>query len=369
MKLLCERDELFEAINAASRALSVRGSNGVRLTLKENQLVSSGRGADLMIEVETTVSGMEDGSVVVPAGLLADLVKSMPEGAVEFTTDENSALLRAGRSELSLQLLADLDPPFIKSPSVDEVVVKDSELREALRSVIRASSKDDTRDVMYTGVLFSSTETGLRMVSTDGIRLALRDVQGIDVLGEESGEEVIVPARALAELDRMTQSSKDRHDELSVRIGSREAVFEFGGYHLTTRLIDGKFRDYKQLLQPSYPRVLLVDKQRVVDGLRRLRRLAKEAREMTHLRLDVSSSSLEMSVRIPQVGQAKESLDATFSGDDFVVAFDPELFADGIDAVSTDIVRIEFTENNRPACISNSDTRDFQYLVMPIRFK
>lgn len=369
MKLLCERDDLFEAINAAGRALSGRTSSGVRLSVERDTLTSSGRGADLMIEVTTPVTGVEDGSVVVPASLFSDLVRSMPEGSIELFADENSAVVRAARTELSVQALPDLEPPFIKSPSVDEVIVKDEEFREALRQVIRASSRDDTRDVMYTGVLFTSTETGLRMVATDGIRLALRDLQGIDVLGDEAGEEVIVPARALSELDRIMQNTRYRSDDLSVRIGAREAVFEFGGVHITTRLIEGRFRDYKQLLQPSYPRVLLVEKAVIVDGLRRLRRLAKEAREMTHLKLDIAPTTLELSVRIPQVGQAKETLDSTFSGDDFVVAFDPELLLEGVEAVGTEIVRIEFTENNRPACISNADDKDFQYLVMPIRFK
>lgn len=369
MKLLCERDILADGLSTASRALSMRGSSGVRLSLEGNSLTVAGRGSDLMIEVSLTVSGASDGTAVVPAVLLADLVRSMPEGAIELETDETSAIVRAGRTDVSLQLLPDLDPPFIKSPSADEVTVKDAELRDALRQVVRASSRDDSRDVMYTGVLFASHEGGLRMVATDGIRLALRDLQGIDVLGEESGEEVIVPARALTELDRMIQGAKDRPTELAVRIGNREAVFDFDGFHLTTRLIDGKFRDYKQLLQPTYPRVLLVEKVVLQESLRRMRRLAKEAREMTHLKFELSTNTLEMSVRIPQIGQAKEVLDATFSGDDFVIAFDPELFSDGVDAVTTEIVRVEFTENNRPACISNADNKDFQYLVMPIRIK
>lgn len=369
MKLLCERDQLAEAIGAAGRALSVRGATGVKLTLTGNTLIATGRGSDLMIEVESNVSGVTDGSCVVPASLTSDLAKSLPEGAVEFAVDDVTATLRAGRAEFSIQLLPDLDPPFIKGPSADNVLVNEHEFREAMRQVIKASSKDDSRDVLYTGILFSSSEGGLRMVATDGIRLALRDLVGMNLLGEESGEEVIVPARALSELDRLIQGAGGRPEGISVRIGSREAVFEFAGYHLTTRLIDGKFRDYKQLLQPSYPRVLLIDKKGLLDGLRRLRRLAKESRDVTHLRMEITTTSVELSVRIPLVGQAKEDIDGTFSGDDFVVAFDPELLVEGVEGVNTEIVRIEFTENNRPACISNSDSKDFQYLVMPIRLK
>ncbi len=369
MRFLCERDELYEAVNAAGRALLGRVTSGVKLSLVSDSLHVAGRGPDLMIEVDIRVNGIEDGITVIPATLFADLVRSMPEGVVECSADDNTAILKAARTELSVQTYPDLDPPFIKGESVDQVVVPCDSLREGLQQVVRASSKDDTRDVMYTGILFSSTDSGLRLVATDGIRLALRDMVGMSVLNAAVGEEVIVPARSLVEFDRIIQSARGRVEDLSVSISSREAVFSFDQTVLTTRLIDGKFRDYKQLLQPSYPRVLLVDKQAIVEALRRLRRLAKEAREMTHLRCDINPLSMDLSVRIPQVGQAKESIDATFSGDDFGVAFDPELLLDGINAVTSDIVRIEFTENNRPACISNADNRDFQYIVMPIKLK
>jgi DNA polymerase-3 subunit beta len=369
MKFLCERDELYEAVNAAGRALLGRVTSGVKLALVSEILYISGRGPDLMVEVELTVRGVEDGITVVPAALFADLVRSMPEGVVECTADDNTAIIKAARTELSVQTYPDLDPPFIRGDSVDRVTISSDSLREGLHQVVRASSKDDTRDVMYTGILFSSTDTGLRLVATDGIRLALRDMVGMTVLNSEVAEEVIVPARSLVELDRIIQSAKSEIKDLSVNVSAREAVFSFDRTILTTRLIDGKFRDYKQLLQPSYPRILLVDKQTIVEGLRRLRRLAKEAREMTHLRCEISATSMELSVRIPQVGQAKESFDVTFSGEEFAVAFDPELLLDGIDAVTSDIVRIEFTENNRPACISNADNKDLQYIVMPIKLK
>lgn len=371
MKFIVEKTQFFEGLSSATRALSQRtGAAGVKLTLDDKYLLISGRESDLTIEVTLSVSGSEAGTCIVPASLTSDLVRSLVDGAVEFVADDTNAVIRGGRSEFVVQLLPDLDPPFITGPEVEAVQVDDSEFREAVRQVIRASSKDDTRDYMYTGVLFSSVENGLRLVATDGIRLGLRDIAGLNMLREEIGNEVILPSRALGELDRIIQGSPKSIDSIFVRIGKKEAVFEFGDTKLTTRLIDEKFRDYRQLLQPSYPRVMLADRKLLIDALRRLRRMAKEAREITHVRLEmINGTSLELSVRIPQVGQATENLDITYSGDDFVVAFDPDLLLDGVEATTTEIVRIEFTENNRPACITNSDEREFQYLLMPIRLK
>ena len=370
MKFLCERDELSEAVIGAGRALGSRGSSGVRLELSSNICMVVGNGPEMSISVSVDVSTVEEGSAVVPPVLFGDLLKSMPEGAIELTSDDTTIQMKAGRTEFSLQLLNDLDTPRLRQHLSDPVVLSDKDFTTALRQVTRAASKDDSRDLLYTGVLFTKIDSGIRLVCTDGIRLAIRDLEGADFLPSEEEVEVIVPARALTELDRLSHQARQNSGELAVSMGTKEAAFQFGNWMLLTRLIDGRFRDYRQLLQPSYPRVLIAEKSSLMESIRRLRRMAREARDMgTHLKFDLSNTTLNLSVRIPLVGQAEDEIDVTFSGDEFVVAFYPDLLADGVEAVESEFVRIEFTENNRPACISNSDNREYQYLLMPVKFR
>ncbi|SHE96873.1 DNA polymerase-3 subunit beta [Ferrithrix thermotolerans DSM 19514] len=370
MKFLCERDELSEAVIGAGRALGSRGTSGVRLELSSNTCTVIGNGPEMSISASISVSNVEDGVAFVPPSLFGDLLRSMPEGAVEIATDDTTIQMRAGRTEFSLQLLNDIDTPRLRQHLSDPVVLNDKEFTSALRQVTRAASKDDSRDLLYTGVLFTKTESGIRLVCTDGIRLALRDIEGADFLPTDDDTEVIVPARALTELERLTHNLKPGHSDLAISMGAKEAAFQFGNWSLTTRLIDGRFRDYRQLLQPSYPRVLIADKSSLLESIRRLRRMAREARDIgTHLKFELSDTTLKLSVRIPLVGQAEDEIDVTFSGDEFVVAFDPELLAEGVEAVESEFVRVEFTENNRPACISNADNREYQYLLMPVKFR
>lgn len=367
MRFHCEKNALFEALNIAGRAPSRSGiTPGVRLSLEGSQLQISGKDSDLLIEVSLRVMGAGDGSVLLPAALTTNLIKSLPEGSVEVSADDASAEVVGGRSKFIIQTLLDIEPPFVKSPAGDMVTVNEDSFKEGLRQVIRAAAKDDARDVMYTGVLFSAIEGGLRMVATDGMRLAIRDIEGMNVLGAEG--EVIVPARALAELEKILGYQQNSSDHLSVEIGAKDAMFRIGDIGLTTRLIEEKYRDYRQILQASYPRRLVVDKREFLESVRRLRIMAKENREVTHLRMDIEDGSVKLSVRSPQVGQATEDIDGVFVGEPLTIAFDPDLLLDGAEGVAGNSVSMEFTEMNKAACISNVDDNSYTYLLMPIRF-
>lgn len=366
MKFSCEKSDLFDAINVAGRAPSRYGGvPAVRLRLEGSRLQATGNDPELLIEAETVVVGADDGTVLLPAALSTHLVNSLPEGSVEFSTDDSSVTLTAGRVQFVVQSLLDLERPFAKGPSGETVTVDETSFKEALSQVVKAAAKDDSKDVIYTGVLFAAIEGGLRLVSTDGLRLALRDIAGLNVLGGE--RQVIVPARALGELEKVLGSRAGAGGQLSVEIGLNEAVFKTGGVALTTRLIEGSYRDYRQIVEAATTRKLVVDKSAFLDSARRLRILAKENREVTHIRMDMEDGSVKLSVRTPQVGEGSEALGGDFTGEPLAIAFDPDLLINGVEGVACNKAAMEFTETNRAARISNADDDSYRYVVMPIR--
>ncbi len=365
MRFSCERDLLAESIATAGRALESKSfGSGVHLDLTGDSLVVSGHETDILIEVRVEVFGIEDGHCVVPSPLTSDLIRSLGEGVVEIEGDDINLAMRSQRAQMSVNLINDYNPPYTAQSESEPVTVKPSDLRDALSQVIRASAKSDARDFVYTGVLFAATDSGLRLVATDGVRMAIRDIAGLNFLGGDS--EVIVPARSLSELERML-GSKSAQDELKVTISSKEASFEVGDTLLVTRLIEEKYRDYRQILQPSYPNRMVAPKREMMEALRRLRRMARENRDLTNLKMEITETSMVMSVHIPQVGTAREELDVTYVGEDIGLAFDPELLNEGVDAVTSDYVAMEMTASNKAVKISNADNSDLTYLLMPIR--
>ena len=166
---------------------------------------------------------------------------------------------------------------------------------DALRQVVPAASRDEARPIL-TGVLMAAESGGLRLVATDSYRLSVRDLPGTSVLQE--GQTVLVPSRALAELNRVVSGA----DQVTLRLASDEASFEVGETRLTTRLIEGDFPNYRQLIPQSYPNRLIVGKEPFLNAIRRVKLLAKDA---TPVRLTLRPDGLELFTSAQQCAQTR----------------------------------------------------------------
>lgn len=194
---------------------------GVRMEVAGDTLTVTGTDLELTIRLSIDVGGERDGAAVVPARLVADIIKALPAGAVQIELGDDEMSISAGRSQFSVRPLSLDDYPTLSEPAADAVTLSAAAMSDALRQVVRAASTDDARAVL-TGVLLASDEDGLRMVATDSYRLAVRDLPDTSVLA--SGQKVLIPARALSELQRLMGDA----EQLDVRLGDREATFESG---------------------------------------------------------------------------------------------------------------------------------------------
>lgn len=361
MKFRCERDVLLEALSAAGRAVGGRAGNvalsGLHLELTGDRLLVTGSDLDLTITQEVTVGGNTDGVVVVPAKLIADIVRALGPGAVDIVVEGDEAQITAGRSEFSVRTIPADDFPRLGAPAASEVTLRSDDLADALKQVVKAASGDDSRPIL-TGVLLAAEGEGLRLVSTDSYRLAVRDLPGTSVLSSE--QQVLVPSRALSELTRALGES----DEVALRLGERDASFRVGGTEVVTRLIEGDFPNYRGLIPESYPNKLTVGRAELLDAVRRVRLMAQEA---TPIRLTMSQDGLELVAVTQDVGQAQEALDASYSGDDLTVAFNPDYLIDGIEVTSGEEVTLQTVDALKPAVMRGASSDDFLYLLMPVR--
>ncbi len=362
MKFRCEREILADALATAGRAATSRTGtlpvlSGVRLDLHDGELTVTGTDLELTIRLSVPVHSDADGSAVVPARLVADIVKALPAGAVEVSLSDDDMSISAGRSQFSVRPLSLGDYPAQVEPTGDPVTLTSDQVSDALRQVVRAASTDDARAVL-TGVLIASEDEGLKMVATDSYRLAVRDLPQSSMLA--AGQKVLVPGRALAELQRILSGD----DELTVRLGAREAVFEVGGTRLTTRLIEGEYPNYRNLLPSSYPNLLTVGREALLEALRRVKILAQDS---TPVRLTLGGDTLQLTAITQDVGNATEEIDAGYDGDEMTVAFNPDYLAAGIDAVDGDEVTLATMDPMKPAVLRGVGHDEYLYLLMPVR--
>ncbi len=396
MKFRCERDVLLDALTTAGRAVASRGGalpvlSGVRLEAIGDDLRVVGTDLDLTIQVTTSVTVSAPGVVVAPGRLVTDIVRALDPGAVTVESDNDDDELRisSGRSNFAVRTHPAGDFPRLPPISGDAVRLPATGLTEALRQVVRAASSEDSRPIL-TGVLMVAEQGGLRLVATDSYRLAVRDLPGVGVLRED--QKVLVPSRALSELQRLLSSAAkgpnatpapspagegdtdgaaaapavaDDGPAAILRLGEHDATFEVGPVKLTTRLIEGDFPNYRALIPSNYPNSLIVGREALLDAVRRVKLMVRDP--TTPVRIAMRSDGIELTVITQDWGTATEEVDAKYEGAEMVVAFNPNYLIEGVEAITSDEVQLETLDALKPATLKPTEGSDYLYLLMPVR--
>jgi DNA polymerase III subunit beta len=227
--------------------------------------------------------------------------------------------------------------------------------------VARSASRDETRPVL-TGILMSAGGNELRMVATDSYRLSVRSTPLEEPLQETI--EANIPARALQELGRM--ASQGDAEKVAVSLGENQVVFEIGDVVLSSRLIDGQFPNYRQLLPDAVEHELRLASAEITEVVRRVSLMAQKN---APLRLSFGEGTLTVSAQTPDIGEASEAIPVPFHGEDFEIGFNPDFLRDGLESIEEDELILKLISPLRPGLIESPDAGigEFVYLIMPIR--
>src|SRR3984957_14700854 len=305
---------------------------------------------------------LHPGAAVLPARLVLEVVRSLPGETVtlELRQQEQDVELISGPAKFHLRTLRAEDFPTLPTPdSTTRMTLPTEVFVETALQVSRSASKDETRPVL-TGVLISAGAQELTMVATDSYRLSIKHATLDSAL--EGTIEANVPARALQELARIAQSLDE--PELMISLGQNQVVFELGAIVLSSRLIDGQFPNYRQLLPESVEHELRLSSAELADVVRRISLMAQKN---APLRLSFREGELTISAQTPDVGEASEMLPIPFSGEPFEIGFNPEFLRDGLESVESEELVLKLISPLRPGLIESPDGGKFVYLIMPIR--
>jgi DNA polymerase-3 subunit beta len=299
---------------------------------------------------------------VLPARLLLDVVRALPSPSIslELRTAEHDVEVLTGNATFHIRTLRAEDfPPFPEPDPTSAISMPVKAFVETALKVSGSASRDETRPVL-TGILVSASGSEVRMVATDSYRLSVKET----VLEEplRGTLEANVPARALQELVRVVQSAPDA--ELAVSVNQNQVIFEVDETVLSSRLIDGQFPNYRQLLPESVDHELRLATDEVTEVVRRISLLAQKN---APLRLSFSDGTLTVSAQTPEIGGASESIPVPFHGEQFEIGFNPEFLRDGLESVESQEFVMKLISPLRPGLIESPETGDFVYLVMPIR--
>jgi DNA polymerase-3 subunit beta len=365
VRITVDRDGLLAQLQTVSRVASTRSAlqalSGVQLSASSDGCELRATDMDVSLRVPLAAEVVRDGVVVLPARLLLDVVRSLPatEVSLELRPAQQDVELVAGSATFDIRTLRAEDfPPLPELDGETRVSIPARAFVSTALKVANSASHDETRPVL-TGILVSASERELRMVATDSYRLSLKQTPLEEPLS--SGFEVNVPARALQELARI---AADEESDLELAVQRNQVVFAVGRTVLSSRLIEGQFPNYRQLLPESFEHELRIGSAELTDVVRRISLLAQKN---APLRLAFEQGQLTVSAQTPDVGEAHESLPVPFEGEAFEIGFNPDFLRAGLEAIDDGDVLFKLISPLRPGLIEAADGSGFQYLIMPIR--
>src|SRR3954469_6753575 len=368
MKLSVSRDAFLARLGVAARGVSTRSSiqtlSGVLIREGEGggvELQATDMEIGVRVKVDAEVESAAN-TVVLPGRLLLDVVRSLPNNdlALEYRSQTQDVEIVSGTAKFHLRTLPTEDFPKLPEPEdAASVSVPAPAFIETVNRVGRAASRDEARPHL-TGVLVSASGNELRMVATDSYRLAVKETKLESALAGEL--EVNVPVRALQELTRV--AAADAVESIEVTAKENQVIFRAGDVVLSSRLIEGGFPNYKQLLPETYEHELRLSRSELLDVVKRISLMAQKN---APLRMKFDDGALEVSAETPDIGEASESLPAPFKGEALEIGFNPEFLQDGLDSAESDELIFKLISPHRPGLIQSGDDGGFIYLVMPVR--
>ncbi|MBE0427848.1 MAG: DNA polymerase III subunit beta [Nitrospirae bacterium] len=298
----------------------------------------------------------QEGRVCIPARKFFEIVREL-DGEIRLTLDKEGWLrVNSGASSFKLATLPAEDfPAWPEMEASEEITLNDDELLRIIEKTVFASGLDDKRYTLN-GLLFHlRPENALVVVATDGHRLAAIS-KTIEGAGKES--KAIVFRKAAAELKKLLDKGK-----VKVALGKNHALFEASGALFLTRLIEGTFPNYEQVIPQSNEIKVFLNREAFVKALRR----ASIISDNNLVVLDISNGSVVISSSVPDYGDSKEEIQAGYRGENLRIGFNARYLLEALGVMDQEEVVFEIQDNHSPAVLRGKDEEDYKYVVMPVR--
>ena len=366
MRITCPKEELLERLQMVLKTVATKGAmpvlSGIRVQKVSDGLVElASTDMDLSLRLNMRAVTEGEGAVVAPGRLFTDVVRSLPPGDVllELNAEEQTISVTSGQANFTLNCLPAADFPRLPEMQEEKTfTVERQPMVATINTVARAASRDETRPVL-TGILVKFKEDKLKMVATDSYRLSIRETAAASSVAEK--REVIVPHGSLEELARL--SSQSEEESIMVSLVDGQIMFAIGEIIMASRLIEGQFPNYQQLLPEEFKYEISVDKEEFLEVVARIGLMAQKN---APLRLRFAEGQLTVSAQTPQVGEARETVPVSFQGDEVEIGFNTEFLRDGIESVEEEQSFLRIISPLRPGLIKGAGD-DFLYLIMPVR--
>lgn len=368
MRLTCQPSTLGQALQVVSRAISTRTTlpilNNILLETTSDGLALTATNLEIGIRKVVAAEVSEEGSTTAPARLLTDFISTLPDEPLEISLDASTQTLslRCGRFDTHVKCIeADEFPPGPRPDEGDTILIPIDDLLGAIEQTQMAASTDEARPVL-TGVLLHVEGQQQTLAATDGHRLAVRKLQASSANSLEA--RLIVPARALTELSRAFRGESGEV-ELIVSKARNQVFFRAGTSEVTSRLIDGTYPNYAQVIPKKSSTTVRVSTAELTQTVRAVSLFARDSANV--IRIRTTDTGMVLSATTNEVGDSRADIDAAVSGSEIQIAFNAKYVLDGLLVASTEQVELQFDGPLSPGLIRSPSGDDYLYVIMPVR--
>jgi DNA polymerase-3 subunit beta len=368
MKVTCRPSVLGQALQVVSRAISSRTTlpilNNILIETTSEGLALSATNLEIGIRKLVPAEVAMEGSTTAPARLLTDFVGTLPDEELEMTLDgaSQSLSLRCGRFDTHIKCIeAEEFPPGPRPDEGDRLQVPLDELIKAVEQTQMAASTDEARPVL-TGVLVQVQQGNLTLAATDGHRLAVRKLPAGGAGDLEA--KLIVPARALAELSRVLKG-EPAEVEILISKARNQIFFRAGNSELTSRLIDGNYPNYAQVIPSKSSTTVRLATSELTQTVRAVSLFARDSANV--IRVKAHSGALTLSATTNEVGDSKAEMSAEVEGSEIQIAFNARYVLDALGVIGEDQVELLFDGPLSPGLIRPPGKEHYLYVIMPVR--
>lgn len=365
MKIICSKSNLLYGVNIVSKAVPTRTT----MAILECILIDASAGEikltanDMELGIETKIEGEieERGIIALDAKVFSDIVRKLPDNEVVIETD-SSFKTTITCEKAKFNIIGKSGEDFSYIPYIErneEISISQFTLKEVIRQTIFSIADNDNNKLM-TGELFEINENSLKVVSLDGHRISIRN---IELKNNYEHKKVVVPGKNLQEISKILPGNAD--EDVSMYLSDNHIVFEFGNTTVVSRLIEGEYFKIEQMLSSDYETKVKINKRELLDCIDRATLLVKEG-DKKPIIMNITDDKMELKIN-SFIGSMNEEIDITKDGKDILIGFNPKFFIDALRVIDEEEVTL-YMVNPKAPCFIRDENETFIYLILPVNF-
>ncbi len=365
MKLICTKENLLRGVNIVSKAVPTRTTMAILecilidASTNEIKLMAN----DMELGIETKIEGTieERGIIALDAKIFSDIVRKLPNSDVTIETDSSfKTIISCEKAKFNIVGKSGDDFSYIPYIEKNEaIVISQFTLKEVIRQTIFSIADNDNNKLM-TGELFEINENQMKVVSLDGHRISIRN---IELKNNYDQRKVVVPGKTLQEISKIIPGGVE--DDVLIYLTNNHIVFDFDTTTVVSRLIEGEYFKIDQMLSSDYETKVKINKRELLDCIDRSTLLVKEG-DKKPIIMNITEGSMELRIN-SFIGSMDEEIDIDKEGKDIMIGFNPKFFIDALRVIDEEDICL-YMVNPKAPCFIKDDEGKFIYLILPVNF-